>query len=125
MVSKSEISREYAKYKDHPDNFVYARWNVHQLYDGLHTSVGVGVAIRFESILGLEEVEVSNGKFEHRSKVSVIVEFRTADLAATFERWVKDGTEKLDDCKYRSFLHVTDPDMLRICLDRKCEAFDE
>jgi hypothetical protein len=125
LISKSEKSGKYAEYKGHVDNFIYGSWNFHQLLDGLNTSDGIGVVIRFESMLGREEVQAKNGRFEHRYKVSVIVEFRSADLAAVFQPRVTDGTERLDDCKFRSFLYVTDPAVLKICLDRKCEAFDE
>jgi hypothetical protein len=125
LISKSERREEYAKYKDHVDNFIYGSWPFHQLLDALDTQNGLGVAIRFDSVLGLEEVELRNGKYERRHRVQVIVEFQTAKFSSMFQPWMKDGTEKLDDCKFRSFLYVTDPAVLKICLDRKCEDFDK
>ena len=101
------ISAKNKEYEKDPDNIIYASWVFHQHLDGLNTVNGTGVAIRFVKVLCEEEVAL-NDKYERRYKLEVDVEFRDPDLAYRFERLLKDGTKKLSETSFLSYLYARD-----------------
>ena len=113
------ISKQDKEYANNPDNVIYASWLFHQQLDGLNTVDGVGVAIKFSHLGDLEEVQLGNGRYEYRQKVNVIVEFRYSDVAMAFSGLLKDGTERISDNEYRSFVFARDGECMRYCLERK------
>jgi len=112
------ISAKDKEYVKDPDNVIYASWLFHQHLDGLNTVNGTGVAVRFEKVLCEEEVAL-NGKYERRYKLEVVVEFRDPGLAYRFERFLKDGTKKLSETSFLSFLYARDAERMKLCLDVK------
>ena len=113
----SAKNKEYAK---DPDNVIYASWGFHQQLDGLNTVNGIGVAVHFEKVLCEEEVALCD-KYERRYKLEVVVEFRNSDLAYTFGHFLKDGTERLNETSFLSFLYARDAERMKLCLDAKYE----
>lgn len=114
------ISAKNKEYEKDPDNVIYASWGFHQHFDGLNTVNGIGVAVHFEKVLCEEEVALY-GKYERRHKLEVVVEFRDADLAYTFEHLLKDGTKRLNETSFLSFLYARDAERMKLCLDAKYE----
>lgn len=115
------ISQTNLQYKNDPDNILYASWPFHQIFDRMNIICGVGAAIQFESFAGVEDVEVALGRFERRTKLMVRVIFRTADHAHDFGWKLKNGTERINDLEYRSFLYARDGEKMRFCIDVKYE----
>ena len=113
------ISKQEKEYANNPDNVIYASWLFHQQLDGLNTVDGKGVAIKFDYLGDLEEVQLGNGRYENRRKVNVIVEFRHSDVAMVFSALLKDGTVRLSDTEYRSFIYARDGAIMQYCLERK------
>ena len=78
------------------------------------------VSILFDTIRGaetffiasfsnkIEEVMTKPGKLEARTRISVHIIFRDADIARTIERFFKDGTEKADQLTYSPFCSQRD-----------------
>ena len=114
------ISAKNKEYEKDPDNIIYASWGFHQHFDGLNTVNGIGVAVRFKKVLCEEEVALY-GKYERRYKLEVVVEFRDSDLAYRFERLLKDGTKKLSETSFLSYLYARDAERMKFCLDVKYE----
>lgn len=121
LVSRKEKDKSIA---DHKDNVIYESWTFHQLFDGLNTTDGIGVLVQFDRFASPlnEQVLVASGKYETRQKLFVIVVFRTADIATIMGAYLKDGTEKLDECRFRSFLYARDADKMKEFLNMKYEA---
>jgi hypothetical protein len=115
------ISATVKKYYNDPDNVIYASWNFHQLFDGLNTQAGVGVAVKFDHIGDCEEILIGD-KFERRCKIFVVVQFIDRDVANFFGNILKDGTMRIDDYSYLSFLFAKDPDRMKYCLEQKFET---
>lgn len=107
--------------RNNEDNFIYASWNVHQLFDGLNTtSRGVGVVLRFVSASPEgEEVLVTPYRYERRFRVEISLQFKDARVASTFGPYWKDGTERVDDLTYKSFLYVKNVENVKECLIKK------
>lgn len=112
------ISAKNKQFEKNPDNLIYASWQFHQHLDGLNTLIGVGLAIRFEKVVAVEEVSVGD-RYETRHRISVIVEFRNPTIASVFEPMFKFGTEKISDVEFRSYLYAVDPNVMIHCLQTK------
>lgn len=112
------ISAKNKKFENNPDNIIYASWLFHQHFDGLNTVRGASVAIRFEEIVGIEEVSIGD-RYEMRHKIHVIVEFLDRQIASVFEPMFKVGTQKLNDVEFRSFLYAVQPKVMIKCLKAK------
>jgi hypothetical protein len=121
LISKRD---ENEKLRNDVDNFLYESWDFHQILDGLNRKTGIGVGIRFNGVIGEERVETKPNAFEVRHKISVIVEFRDEELASWFEKYLKDGTKRLDNCKFESFLYAVSVENMKYCLDKKYEQFE-
>ena len=114
------ISAKNKKYNKEEDNVIYASWPFHQQFDGLNSLDGIGIAICFKKNLGEEEVLVNHvGQYESRHKLEVSVEFKSPDLAYTFERLLKEGTTREEDGSYTTFLYARNAKMMEFCLDAK------
>lgn len=107
--------------RNHDDNFIWGSRNFHQLFDGLHTvNSGVGVVLRFvRSNPNGEEVLVAPNRYESRYCVFISVEFKNAKVAASFASYFKDGTKRLTDTKYETFIYVKDVNVVQDCLRKK------
>jgi hypothetical protein len=117
------ISATVPQYANNPDNMIFASWSFHQQFDGLKTLDGLpGVAVKFHSFEGMEQVLVNEGKFENRHKIIVIVEFRRADLAQTWAPWMKNGSQRISHVEYKSFLYARSWETMQHCLTQKYEA---
>ena len=106
------------QFEKNPDNLIYASWQFQQHLDGLNTLIGVGLAIRFEKVVAVDEVSVDD-RYETRHRISVIVEFRNPTIASVFEPMFKFGTEKISDVEFRSYLYAVDPNVMIHCLQTK------
>jgi hypothetical protein len=119
------ISAKHEKYKKDADNCIYASWLFHQQFDGLNTEMGqIGVLIEFNSLGDVEEVMVEPGRFEPRQRVNVSVIFRNRDVATVFGNYLKEGTQKIDDCTFTSFLHARNGENMRYFLEEKVKLSD-
>ncbi len=107
--------------RNHYDNFIWASWNFHQLFDALHTvNSGLGVVLRFvRSNPVAEEVLVAPNRYESRYRVFISVEFKNAKVASSFGSYFKDGTKRLTDTQYETFIYVKDVDVVQDCLRKK------
>jgi hypothetical protein len=112
------ISAKNLKFKNNPNNIIYASHHFHQLFDGLNTSRGVGVLLKF---IGFGDMEnVFNGvEYVTRQKVFVEIQFRDRDIATSFGRLLKTGTTRIDDYSYHSFLYAEDGETMKYCLESK------
>jgi len=101
--------------RNHCDNFIWASWNFHQIFDALHTvSKGLGVVLRYvKSNPNVEEVLVAPNQHENRYRVTISLEFQSAKVASSFAYYFKDGT------KYQSFIFVKDVQVIQDCLRKK------
>jgi len=113
------ISATNKKYEKDPDNIIYASHNFHQLLDGLNTSAGVGVALKFSGFGDDEAVLVEENTYETRRKVFVTILFRDRDIAALYGPILKTGTTKMDDYSYHSFLYARNGETMKYCLEQK------
>lgn len=113
------ISQTNSQFRDDPDNVLYASWNFHQIFDGLNTIDGIGVAIKVETLDGSVDVVVAEGKYEKRSRLTVKIIFRTASLSNFFSGVFKDGTVRVNDLEFLSFLYARDADRMQIFLTHK------
>jgi hypothetical protein len=84
----------------------------------LNTINGIGVAIQFQKVLCAEEVAL-NGKYERRYKLEVVVEFRDSDLACTYQYLLKDGTKRINETSFLSFLYARDAERMKYFLNTK------
>jgi hypothetical protein len=106
--------------RNHDDNFIYSSWNFHQLFDALHVTHGLGVVLRYVDYNPVaEEVLVAPNRFEYRYRVNISLEFKSASVASTFGTFFKDGTQRLTDTKYVSFLFAKNVDVIQDCLRKK------
>ena len=115
------ISATNKKYENDPDNVIYASWTFHQHFDGLNTVNGIGLAVRFEEIVGEEEVNVGD-KYETRFRVNVVVQFREQLIASVFEALFKMGTQKLSELEFGTFLYAKNPEIMKNGLLSKYNA---
>jgi len=115
------ISATNKKYENDPDNVIYASWIFHQHFDGLNTVNGIGLAVRFEEIVGEEEVNVGD-KYDTRFRVNVVVQFREQLIASVFEPLFKMGTQKLSELEFGTFLYAKNPEMMKNGLLSKYNA---
>jgi hypothetical protein len=100
---------------------IYASWTFHQHFDGLNTVNGIGLAVRFEEIVGEEEVNVGD-KYDTRFRVNVVVQFREQLIASVFEPLFKMGTQKLSELEFGTFLYAKNPEMMKNGLLSKYNA---
>ena len=113
------ISAKDKKYEKNPDNIIYASHTFHQLLDGINTSEGVGVVIKFSELGDKGEVLVDDNKREVRQKVIVFIEFRDKDIATSFAPLLKNGSIRIDDYRYQSFLYARNGETMKYCLETK------
>jgi hypothetical protein len=113
------ISATNKKYNKNPNNIMYASHSFHQLFDGLNTTQGVGVLVKFFTFGDEEDVLVSESTYEKRRKVIVTILFRDKDIATSYGPILKIGTKKIDDYSYLSFLYAKDGETMKYCLEQK------
>jgi hypothetical protein len=106
--------------KNDPDNFIYASWTFHQHLDGLNTPSGIGIAIALDSeIAAVREEVLVNDNYEYRDRVSVLLYFEDINVANVFQTLLKQGTERLGDSCFRSFVHVRSASKFSKCVAKK------
>jgi GTP cyclohydrolase I len=107
--------------RNHHDNFLWSSWNFRQLFDDLHTAErGVGIVLRFVgSNPTAEKVLLTPNRYESRYRVTISVEFQSALVATSFAAFFKNGTERVTDTMFRSFIFVKDVDVFQDCLRKK------
>jgi len=113
------ISGTNKKFVNNHDNVIFASGTFHQLFDGLNTSAGVGVLLKFCDFGADEMVLIKADTHETRRKIIVEVIFRDRDIANSFGMILKSGSEKICDNSYRSFLYATNGDTMKHCLEQK------
>jgi hypothetical protein len=59
---------------------MYLSYSFHQLFDGLNSTQGVGVLVKFSTFGDEEVVLVSELTYEKRRKVFVTIKFRDKDI---------------------------------------------
>lgn len=119
------IPKTVKKYKDDPDNVIYGTWVFHQYFDGLNTEGEheyPQLAVQFERAEERAEVDVGNGHFEWRQKIWVIIHFEDEDICTFMQSFLKPGSEKLDNLKWRSFLYVCNEETFKFFLQKKFDA---
>lgn len=95
---------------------------LHQLFDGLNTTEEVAmVAIKPLMEVDFEEVNVGIPA-EKRYNVPLEIEFCDENSALEMENRFKDGSNKMSATKWRSFVHVTNPDRFCTFLNFKYRA---
>jgi hypothetical protein len=116
LIGKTETH----KYVNNEDNYLYASWNFHQLFDNLNTyRKEIGVVIKFEKYIGRDQVLIGD-QYEERDVINVLVKFRNADQGSVFFKTVlKNGTEMVDQFTYRSVLYPRNHAIMKTCLDIK------
>ena len=109
---------------DDPNNQLAASWLFRQYLHGLHT----------EDITGKKDVpqlamnvSFSDGNYcsdesmvcelpTKRTKVTLILEFRSSEVASFMGQRLKDGSRKLSDTQWETFIFVTDSKVFHECL---------
>jgi len=102
-------------------NMMAGSWTpFHQALDGLLTPDGVpALVIEFDEIVCEEVVGVAAAA-QRRFRVNLVVEFRTEDVENEMKHRFKEGTERLGDLRWRTFVHVQDAETFRECVEWKC-----
>jgi len=125
--------KDKAKFKnmrDNPNNLLAGSWTpFHQHLDGLNTPGNLPqVAIRFEKDQGEERVGNPPTK---RHRVDIVLEFRDAASEEIMAPRLKNGSVKLRDHEWRTFVHVLDAQTFQDSLNwkhqdtkRKWDQFD-
>ena len=105
---------KYPDIADDSNNILAGSWTpLHQLFDGLNTAEGVPMlAIKPLSEVHFDEINVGIPPVK-RYKVDLEIEFCDESSAMDMEHRFKDGSERMSSTKWRSFVHVTDPE--RFC----------
>lgn len=111
----------YPKFKGEEDNIIYATWDFHNHFDGLHNvSKEPEIAVQFESFGEEEDVFVNQQVFRRR-KLFVLLEYRKEHIAAWMAMRLKEGSEILTPLMQKSFLYVKDVEKSKRFLEIKYE----
>mmetsp|Transcript_47005 Transcript_47005/g.112936 ORF Transcript_47005/g.112936 Transcript_47005/m.112936 type:complete len:301 (+) Transcript_47005:262-1164(+) len=104
--------------RDNPNNLLAGSWTpFHQHLDGLNTPDNLPqVAVRFEKDQGEELVGNPPSK---RRKVDIVLEFRDSASEEIMAPRLKNGSVKVADQIWRTFVHVLDADKFQECLEWK------
>eukprot|EP01028_Stygiella_incarcerata_P008411 TRINITY_DN365_c2_g1_i14.p1 TRINITY_DN365_c2_g1~~TRINITY_DN365_c2_g1_i14.p1 ORF type:complete len:314 (+),score=89.40 TRINITY_DN365_c2_g1_i14:542-1483(+) len=108
----------FPKLKNDENNIFYGSWTpFHQFYDGMNVVDEIPtMVIEFEKECGIEYVGKSS---EKRHRVNVVIEFRGKGYEEDMAPRLKNGSEKIDELTWRSFLFVSDVETIKDCLDWK------
>ena len=108
----------FPKLKNDENNIFYGSWtHFHQFYDGMNVVDEIPtMVIKFEKECGIEYVGKSS---EKRHRVNVVIEFRGKGYEEDMAPHLKNGSEKIDELMWRSFLFVSDVETIKDCLDWK------
>ena len=91
----------------------------HQLFDGLHTydeiSGASDVPLIAISSIGTEDQFVGEPS-SNRQKVNLLIEARSASISSTIGINLKDGSEKISDLQWKTFVFVEDAENFCECL---------
>jgi hypothetical protein len=121
------LSRQETEHKNDENNCIYGSWIFHQYFDALNVEkVGVPlIAVKYISTSEVPEVLPVKNSFVERRKVTVEVQFFDDDTgkraAYSFQGFMRNGTEKIDELRFRSFLYPKDPPKFKWFLDKKHE----
>jgi hypothetical protein len=110
--------------KNDPNNKLAASWLFHQMFDGLNTVDGISgrpnipvvAVVPVPSELKEEMVGEPSVK---RKRVEIELEYRDSALAKCIS--LKDGSTKLSDTRWRTFVHVEDANKFSKYLEWKNE----
>mmetsp|Transcript_7555 Transcript_7555/g.14809 ORF Transcript_7555/g.14809 Transcript_7555/m.14809 type:complete len:418 (+) Transcript_7555:469-1722(+) len=113
--------KDKAKFRDlrnNPNNLLAGSWTpFHQHFDGLNTPGNLPqVAVRFEQVVGEEIVGDERTK---RHRVEVALEFRDSASERIMAPRLKNGSTKISECEWRTFVHVLDATEFKDCLEWK------
>lgn len=109
------------------NNMILGNWTFHQYFDGVMTRDESGVpnvpliAIRPTPNEPLKD-EMIGEPPQKRTRVSLLVECRSKDIAKAFGSTLKDGSERVSDDTWKTFVHVQDAETFCDCLNWKYTA---
>eukprot|EP01028_Stygiella_incarcerata_P008429 TRINITY_DN365_c2_g1_i8.p1 TRINITY_DN365_c2_g1~~TRINITY_DN365_c2_g1_i8.p1 ORF type:complete len:406 (+),score=112.45 TRINITY_DN365_c2_g1_i8:105-1322(+) len=108
----------FPKLKNDENNILYGSWTpFYQFYDGMNVVDEIPtMIIEFEKDCGIEYMESSS---EKRHRVNVVIKFRGKGYEKDMAPRLKNGSEKIDELTWRSFLFVSDVETIKDCLDWK------
>ena len=112
---------QFSSLKDNVNNLFAGTWTpFHQLFDGL--MVYGGVPLMAIQCVGREgEKELVGEPAELRERVELEIEFFSELAAGTMAPQLKDGSERVGELKWKSFVHVLDGTLFRECVQWKYE----
>ena len=126
-IEKPEVFCNVKPYKMHikpqadlnkePSNMLAGSWKpFYQFFDGLNTNKGLPlVAIKPLTESNFESAMLGEPPMK-RSRVDLEVDFLNKEAAVELSTNLKNGSTKLSDTKWKTFVHVLDPQMLVDCL---------
>ena len=119
LIDKHSQHAKHIKFRNNPDNFIYGSVVFHDALDGMNTVHGeVSLVVLYEEYLGSEDILIE-GNYQRRDKISVIIQFRSRETASPYGKFLKFGTEKIDEYRYRSFLYAQNYEIMKYCLGVK------
>ena len=109
---------------DDPNNQLAASWLFRQYLHGLHTEDITGkknvpqlaMSVKFgDGNYCSDESTVCELPTKH-TKVTLILEFHSSEVASFMDQRLKDGSRKLSDTQWETFIFVMDPEIFHECL---------
>jgi hypothetical protein len=113
------IPKSSDDYLDDPDNAVYGTWLFRQYFDGQIKDDGIPeIAIKFLNAGDETEVFIGNSA-EKRTKIEVSIEFRDSSMAQGISRQFKEGTVKVNDLCYKSFMFARNHENMKSFINHR------
>ena len=103
VSSNIDEKKQYAK---DPDDAIFGSWIFHQYFDALNLeTLCPELAVTFESIADEPERFRFFDEEKSKSNVNVSIIFRDEDVARVMSNYFKNGTVKVSDLNFTSYLY--------------------